>query len=141
MNLVRWNDISVINLLLAAASFLLFLTLEEFFIINTTSTLRNSFTSSLSPHDYGLNYSNIDTQQQQQLFTTQEEKVVFVVLLAVCFLVVSVMLTHFLVGKLYHRDQWKFWQPFVGGWKFVALQVIEEQEYIPLDIDIYSFDV
>lgn len=42
----------------------------------------------------------------------------------IIFITVAVCLTHLLVGRLYHDSTWKLYQPFVGGWRFVCIQIL-----------------
>lgn len=44
--------------------------------------------------------------------------------LVIVFITGAVALTHLLIGRLYHDAHWKFYQPWTGGWRFIAMQIL-----------------
>jgi len=60
--------------------------------------------------------------RHSELYTEQLHTIM--VASSLCCILLAIAITHLLVGKMLHGPDWKWYHPFVGGWRHVLLQAL-----------------
>lgn len=68
-----------------------------------------------------LTFFTLEKLRPLRMFTAPHLDEVLLGIAGSC-IVLAILITHLIVGKMCHGSQWKWWQAFEGGWRFILMQ-------------------